>query len=181
MDQEKLPEEKNKKKKGGKKFLIILSAAAVLFAVSLFIPSLGVRCLLNGHRPGSEVIIDKEANCSEEGSGHRVCTVCGRRAVKVRISKRAVHSYENGVCTVCNAEDPSKGNEGQSAVLFRAKTLYDIHVRKGPGTDYDKIRTLSPGSVVEVYETKTAGGYTWNRISENEWIANDGSWLEKLE
>ena len=165
----------------GKILLAVFLTSAALFTAAYFIPFFSVRCLIRGHVPGNEIIIDKEANCSEEGSGHRICTVCGRKAVKVKISKRAIHSFEDGVCSVCGAKDPSYTDGVPGGALFRAKTLYEIRVRRGPGTDYDALRVLPPGSIVDVYETKTSGGYSWNRIGENEWIANDGSWLEKVE
>ncbi len=72
------------------------------------------------------------------------------------------------------------GDSGSSGPLFTAKTLVELNVRKGPSTDDEVSRVLPQGSTIEVYETKTAGGYTWNRIGDGEWVADDGSWLEKI-
>ncbi len=80
--------------------------------------------------------------------------------------------------------DPNNGNNGgnnsPSGPLFKAKTLVELHIRKGPGTDYEIAGKLPYGSTIEVFETKEAGGYTWNRINDSEWVADDGTWLEKI-
>ncbi len=71
------------------------------------------------------------------------------------------------------------GDSGSSGPLFTAKTLVELNVRKGPSTDDEVARVLPQGSTIEVFETKTAGGYTWNRIGDGEWVADDGTWLDK--
>ena len=71
------------------------------------------------------------------------------------------------------------GSSGQTSSSFKAVTKEELNVRKGPGLSYDVVRVLPLGSTVEVFETKTADGYTWNRIGDDEWIADDGTWLEK--
>ena len=76
--------------------------------------------------------------------------------------------------------DPNSGSGGgQSGPLFTARTLVELHIRKGPGTDHEIAGKLPAGSTIEVFETKEAGGYTWNRINETEWVADDGTWLDK--
>ncbi len=77
--------------------------------------------------------------------------------------------------------DPNAGGggESQSGPLFTAKTLVELHIRKGPGTDYEIAGKLPAGSTIEIFETKEAGGYTWNRINDTEWVADDGTWLDK--
>ena len=79
-----------------------------------------------------------------------------------------------------SANNGGGGSEAQTGPLFKAKTLVELNVRKGPSTDDEVSRVLPQGSTIEVYETKTAGGYTWNRIGDGEWVADDGSWLEKI-
>ncbi len=78
---------------------------------------------------------------------------------------------------------PEEGNPSESSLssvaLYQVKAVVELHVRTGPGTNYDIIYTLPYGSVKDVYEIKTDGTYQWNRIAENEWIANDGTWLER--
>ena len=58
-----------------------------------------------GHQ--TEVKDAKEATCTEAGfTGDEVCTVCGE-VVKAGEEIPALgHKFENGVCTVCGAEDP---------------------------------------------------------------------------
>ena len=59
-----------------------------------------------GHQ--TELKDAKEATCTEAGfTGDEVCTVCGE-VVKAGEEIPALgHKFENGVCTVCGAEDPN--------------------------------------------------------------------------
>lgn len=57
-------------------------------------------------------------------------------------------------------------------------TLEDLNIRTGPGTGYNTTGVLKKGNSAYYYEIKNAEGYTWYRITDNSWIANDGTWLE---
>lgn len=45
-----------------------------------------------------------------------------------------------------------------------------VHVRTGPGTDYDKVATLTPGTKVTIYETTRRNGMEWGRIGKDRWV-----------
>ena len=45
-----------------------------------------------------------------------------------------------------------------------------LNVRSGPGTGYARIRSLSPGTSVSIYEYETAGGVQWGRIGSSQWV-----------
>ncbi len=53
------------------------------------------------------------------------------------------------------------------------KTLKYLNVRTGAGTDFQSIGQANTGSIFNYYESKENGGYTWYRIDENQWIAQD--------
>ena len=65
--------------------------------------------------------------------------------------------------------------------LYKVRTLVEMHVRTGPGTNYPVTYNLPYGSIVDVYELRNDGTYLWSRIAENEWIADDGTWQERYE
>ncbi|MCR5228632.1 MAG: hypothetical protein K6D03_00730 [Solobacterium sp.] len=52
-----------------------------------------------------------------------------------------------------------------------------LNSRKKPTTAADKLAQVTAGSTYDVYETTKAEGYTWYRIDENRWIADNGSWV----
>ena len=45
-----------------------------------------------------------------------------------------------------------------------------LNVRSGPGTGYARIKSLSPGTSVSIYEYETAGGVQWGRIGSSQWV-----------
>ena len=52
----------------------------------------------------SDWIVDKEASCTEEGSRHKEC-IC-EKITETEIIAKLAHTYENGYCSVCGAEQP---------------------------------------------------------------------------
>lgn len=65
--------------------------------------------------------------------------------------------------------DSGNGNTTQyeNATVTGAALL---NVRSGPGTEYGRISTLSMGTVIRIYETKTVNGSKWGRIGTNQWV-----------
>lgn len=52
-----------------------------------------------------------------------------------------------------------------------------IKIRAGSSTSYNRVGYVRPGDKFKVFERIENENYTWNRIGENEWIADDGTWL----
>lgn len=53
-----------------------------------------------------------------------------------------------------------------------------INVRTSPTTNEDnKVDTVTIGKQLTVYEITENVGYTWYRIGENRWVADNGSWV----
>ena len=50
-----------------------------------------------------------------------------------------------------------------------------------PSTKGKYLATIQKGDYFEVFETKEAEGYTWIRIFDSVWVADDGTWMEKIE
>lgn len=53
------------------------------------------------------------------------------------------------------------------------KTLKYLNVRTGAGTNYGKVGQVNAGNIFNYYDITENGGYTWYRIDENQWIAQD--------
>ena len=55
---------------------------------------------------------EKKATCTDEGyTGDTVCSVCGYVIAKGETIAATGHSYQDGICTVCGAEEPAKNEE----------------------------------------------------------------------
>ena len=55
----------------------------------------------------------------------------------------------------------------------RVNSSTQLNVRSGPGTGYSRVKTLTPGTSVTIYETKTVSGVKWGRIGTNRWVCMD--------
>jgi cell wall-associated NlpC family hydrolase len=55
------------------------------------------------------------------------------------------------------------------------RVTYTSHLRQGAGTNFGTSRYLNPGERYNYYETKQSGGFTWYRLTPNEWVANAGA------
>lgn len=171
-----------KKTKGG--LIALFAVLGVLIGVAVagyFIPSLGLRCMVLGHDESGPYVTTKEPTCKSEGEAQQVCSICGKVINKRKLSTNSNHTYQNGKCIICGASDPNyyTPSQGYDYVQFSAYTLVELHVRTGPGLNYSVTRNLPYGSIVDVYETRYADGYTWNRINSHEWVANDGTYLQR--
>ncbi len=74
-------------------------------------------------------IIDKEATCSEAGSKHKECEVCGK-TIEIETIKTTKHNYVNGECTICH----KKSSIGLKYKLNEDQTSYIV---SGIGTCTD--------------------------------------------
>lgn len=104
----------------------------------------------------SDWIVDKEASCTEEGSRYKECTVCEKLLETETLSKLA-HTYENGYCTVCGAEQPYTRVDDDT-ILFGEypQTIKDSSVTITTTTDE---RGYYLGSDGEWYAKVTATPY----------------------
>lgn len=66
----------------------------------------------------------------------------------------------------------SSGNDTSEdkVIATGVVTASSLNVRSGAGSGYSSVGTLSKGTSVEIYETKTVDGTTWGRI-ESGWIS----------
>ena len=67
--------------------------------------------------------------------------------------------------------NPTPENKPQSNYTVTV-TEDTLNVRKGPGTEYDKVTQVTAGTQVAILETKTVGNYVWGRF-ESGWIRLD--------
>lgn len=52
-----------------------------------------------------------------------------------------------------------------------------INIRSTPSTSGELVGLADPSTTYNVYETQDNEGYTWYRISNDEWIPDGGNWL----
>lgn len=67
---------------------------------------------LNIAAHSGKVVGKRDATCTEAGfTGDMVCSICGYVVAKGVATPATGHSYQNGVCTVCGAEEPAKDED----------------------------------------------------------------------
>ena len=66
----------------------------------------------------------------------------------------------------------STNGDGSTAVQAtgRVTSSTGLNVRSGPGTGYARIKTLSPGTAVSIYEYQETNGVRWGRIGTSQWV-----------
>ena len=67
---------------------------------------------LNIAAHSGKVVGKRDATCTEAGfTGDTVCSICGYVVAKGVATPAAGHSYQNGVCTACGAQEPAKDED----------------------------------------------------------------------
>lgn len=56
----------------------------------------------------------------------------------------------------------------------------ELRVRSSYSTDSSIVAVTTQNGFYNWYETQKDNSYTWYRIGDNQWIANDGTWVEEL-
>ncbi len=79
---------------------------------------------------------------------------------------------------VVNVLDNEAEVSKEEQIIGRKMVIVDsIKIRSTPTVkENNQIGLAIKGHIYPVYETKENDGYTWYRISENAWIADDGTW-----
>ncbi len=79
---------------------------------------------------------------------------------------------------VVNVLDNETEVSKEEQIIGRKMVIVDsIKIRSTPTVkENNQIGLAIKGHIYPVYETKENDGYTWYRISENAWIADDGTW-----
>ena len=52
-----------------------------------------------------------------------------------------------------------------------------LNIRSSASTAGNAVGAATNGQTYDVYSTTSAGGYTWYQIGNNQWIADNGSWV----
>ncbi len=73
-----------------------------------------------------------------------------------------------------SAEEIAEDNARKGTVTIKVDRL---NIRSAPTTSSEKLGKVNKGETFNVLEIKTGEGYTWYKIDENKWIADDGSWV----
>lgn len=75
-------------------------------------------------------------------------------------------------CTRTRDADSAGAEPEDHTKAFEVRVkIYDLNIRKGPGTSFEK-NGICPAGVYNIIETKEAEGYTWGRLKSGAgWIA----------
>ena len=74
------------------------------------------------------------------------------------------------------SESGASSNGSGSTTVLDTGTVSSstvLNVRSGPGTGYARIKSLTPGTAVSVYEYETVGSTKWGRIGSSQWVCMD--------
>jgi hypothetical protein len=75
------------------------------------------------------------------------------------------------------------GESVSDSRIMRIEVTADagLNVRSGPDVSNEKYYTAAKGTQFYAYETRENGGYTWYRIGNDQWIADqDNEWIKVL-
>ena len=83
----------------------------------------------------------------------------------------------NWVClsyvTLDKDSNSSDGTTETALDTGKVSSTTALNVRSGAGTNYTRVKTLTPGTKVSIYEKKTVNGTQWGRIDKNNWVCLD--------
>ena len=86
----------------------------------------------NGHYGPTETRGEQAPTCTAEGyTGDKVCTSCGKIIEKGQVIDKTAHTYKDGKCSVCGAEDPNykpSETEIKAPVLDPDKPVEEVTV-----------------------------------------------------
>ena len=72
-----------------------------------------------------------------------------------------------------------EGNSAESGMI--ENITGKINIRSKPSKTAEKVGTFAKGEVYEYFEKEENGGYTWYRIGDNKWVADDsGKWIREI-
>ncbi|MBR4445245.1 MAG: zinc-ribbon domain-containing protein [Solobacterium sp.] len=66
---------------------------------------------------------------------------------------------------------------GNAVGTIRVKVT-KLRIRSGPATSSELIADAREGATYTYYATEEGEGYTWYRIGKDQWVADQGEWLE---
>ena len=66
---------------------------------------------------------------------------------------------------------------GNAVGTVRVKVT-KLHIRTQPATTADLVGDAREGATYTYYAAEEGEGYTWYRIGKDQWIADQGEWLE---
>ena len=105
---------------------------------------------------------------------------CSSADDETNTQKIEVNETGNVPETIEDQEQVKEDLNDYKTAPFKAVCKETIKIRFGPSVDDDVKGYVRKGDFFEVYETVEKDGYIWNRIASDAWIANDGTWLERV-
>ena len=96
------------------------------------------------------------------------------------MTKDTIFKYSNlewKIVPDVEVTNPVERNESVNQIRV---IVDNLRVRTGHSTNNQVIGFVQNGAIYNDLDTYVDGAYTWHRIDEDQWIADDGSWLEIL-
>lgn len=92
------------------------------------------------------------------------------------------NSSVNNESLINDSKEQQNSNNDQLIKQYRIriKSNTTINIRSDHSLDSQKVGTVSSGEVYDVYDSTFVDGYSWHKIGINMWIADDGTWTEKV-
>ncbi len=137
--------------------------------------------------------------CVKAGSERRICKYCDHSETQA-IAATGKHSYGTWqvVKEATSTVEGSQRRDCKNCDHYETKAIacvpaatektygtltgwHYVNVRKGPGTNYDKVTTLNYGDKVEILEKTVVGGIEWGRYSGGWVCITDYLTLETVE
>lgn len=105
-------------------------------------------------------------------------------AMETKILNNSLYNVESNVDPNAGAASKESGEiiesnvSSETSVIGKATVnVKKLRIRSKASTSGEKLGYAKKGKTYDVYEIKSGGGYTWYRIGEDEWIADDGTWI----
>lgn len=96
------------------------------------------------------------------------------------MTKDTIFKYSNlewKILPDIEVTNPVERNESVNQIRV---IVDNLRVRTGHSTNNQAIGFVQNGAIYNDLEAYADGTYTWHRIDEDQWIADDGTWLELL-
>ena len=157
---------------------VIALLALLLLAMRSFAPSAynGIAGVL--HLPQAEVTETAEPEEVPEPSADSITIVDNSQETPAAAEPETTAETEQTAAPEQTVEPtPEPTPEGPTVIGTATVNVDKLNIRAEANTGSAAVGTAVAGKTYDVYETVTDGQYTWYRIGDGQWFADNGSWI----
>ena len=157
---------------------VIALLALLLLAMRSIAPSAynGIAGVL--HLPKTEVTETAEPEEVPEPSADSITIVDNSQETPVVTEPESTAEPEQTAAPEQTAEPtPEPTPEGPTVIGTATVNVDKLNIRAEANTGSAAVGTAVAGKTYDVYETASDGQYTWYRIGDGQWFADNGSWI----